>query len=267
MSAIGPRLRAAERHAEFLVRLAVDGAVRRLRIAEPVVPDGLRPPVLVGVGVEEALGVRRPDQAVAPVLDQVGKLRAGFEIAHLQNEAFGAVGVDRIGEQAAVRADGVAAEPEIFVAFRERRFVEDDGIGAAARRPPVPLAIFRAGIEGVPIDECAVLLRHAGVVVLHPAFHLGEQRVDEPSMRLHRRFEIGVLRVEIAEHVRVVDLRIGGIAKPGVRVFDGDAMMRDAVRHAPRDWGCPEDRLAWAVDRMRECVRHHTGRAREVETL
>ena len=51
----GPRLRAGDRHAEFLIGLAVDGAVRRLRIAKPVVPGGLRPPVLVGVGVEEAL--------------------------------------------------------------------------------------------------------------------------------------------------------------------------------------------------------------------
>jgi hypothetical protein len=47
----------------------------------------------------------------------------------------------------------LAAEPEIFVALRERRFVENDGIGASRRRPPVPLAIFRAGIEGIPIDE------------------------------------------------------------------------------------------------------------------
>ena len=56
-------------------------------------------------------------------------------------------------------------------------------------------------------------------------------------MRLHRRFEIGVLRVEIAENVRVVDLRVGGIAKPGVGVFDGDTMKRDPVGQASGDWG------------------------------
>src|SRR5215203_4656381 len=74
----GSRLRATDRDAEFLVRLTVDGTIRRLRIAELVVPDGLRPPMLVGVCVEEAFGVCRPDQTVAPVLDQVGKLNAGL---------------------------------------------------------------------------------------------------------------------------------------------------------------------------------------------
>jgi len=103
---------------QFLVRLAVDCPIRRLLLAEPVVPDGLGSPVIVGVCVEKALRVRRPDQTVAPVLDQVGKLHAGFEIAHLENETFGAVGVDGIGEQAAIRANSVAAEPEMFVTFR-----------------------------------------------------------------------------------------------------------------------------------------------------
>jgi hypothetical protein len=191
--------------------------------------------VLVGVCVDKTPGVRRPDQAIAPVLDQVGKLHAGFEIAYLQSEAFGAIGIDGIGEQVAIRTDGVTAEPKIFVAFRELRLVDDDGLGAPASRPPVPLAIFRAGVEGIPIDECAVLLRHAGIVVFHPAFHLGEQCVDKLSTRLHCRFEIGVLSVEIREHVWIVDLRVGGVAKPSVSIFNGDAMMGEAVRHTPCD--------------------------------
>jgi len=78
-------------------------------------------------------------------------------------------------------------------------------------------------------------LRHASIFILHPAFHLGEQRIDETSSRLHHRFKIGVLRVEIAEHVGVIDIRVGRIAKPSVTIFDGDAVMRDAVRYAPRD--------------------------------
>ena len=129
----------------------------------------------------------------------------------------------------------MTAEPEILVTLRERGFVQNDGIGAACGRPPVPLAVFRAGVEGMPVDECAVLLRHARIVVLHPALHLGEQRVDQLPMRFHRRFETGVLRFEIAEHVAVVDLRISRVAKPGVRVFDGHAMMREAVGDTRRD--------------------------------
>ena len=79
-----------------------------------------------------------------------------------------------MGKQATIRADGVTTETKILVAFCECWFVDNDSIAAAADRPPVPFAIFRARIEGIPVDERAVLLRHACIVVLHPAPHLGE---------------------------------------------------------------------------------------------
>ncbi len=90
---------------------------------------------------------------------------------------------------------------------------------------------MRAGVEGRPVNVVAVLLRNAGIVILHPAFHLGEDGVDEFLMRLHLRFEIRILGVEIGQHIGIGDIRITGIAQPRVRILDRDAMAREAVRH------------------------------------
>src|SRR3546814_8239760 len=68
-----------------------------------------------------------------------------------------------------------------------------------------------------------------------PAAHFGEQRVDQRAVRSHRRFEIGVFGLQIGKHVRVLHLRIAGIAQPGVVVADGDAVVGEAVRAAFRE--------------------------------
>jgi hypothetical protein len=48
-------------------------------------------------------------------------------------------------------------------------------------------------------------------------------------VRLHRRFEIGVLGLEIAEHLFVLDLRVEGVLQPGIGVLDHIAVAFVAV--------------------------------------
>ena len=68
--------------------------------------------------------------------------------------------------------------------------------GRGCNRPPIPAAILRAGFERPPIDEVAVLRRHAGIVVLDAACHFRNHGFDEAAMRLHlSAFAVGSLRV------------------------------------------------------------------------
>ena len=107
---------------------------------------------------------------------------------------------------------------------------------AASRRLAVPVAILRALLERRPVKPVAVLQRDRAVVFLDAALHLLEQRFDQRRVRLHRRFEIGVLGLQIVEHVLVIDLGIALVAKPGIGVLDADRRgarsCRGAVRRA-----------------------------------
>jgi hypothetical protein len=49
-------------------------------------------------------------------------------------------------------------------------------------------------------------------------------------VRLHRRFEIGVLGLEVGEHIGVVDLGIALVLQPEIRILDRVAVALVAVR-------------------------------------
>src|SRR3546814_6773630 len=103
-------------------------------------------------------------------------------------------------------------------------------------------------------DVCSSdLYGNARIVLLLPAAHFGEQRVDQRAVRSHRRFEIGVFGLQIGKHVRVLHLRIAGIAQPGVVVADGDAVVGEAVRAAFRErrWGRSEEHTSELQSLMR----------------
>jgi hypothetical protein len=48
-------------------------------------------------------------------------------------------------------------------------------------------------------------------------------------VRLHRRFEIGVLVAQIGKHVLVVDVRIAVVLEPVPGILDPDAVALEAV--------------------------------------
>jgi hypothetical protein len=91
---------------------------------------------------------------------------------------------------------------------------------ARASAAAVPGAILRAGLERPPIFVVAVLHRDRGIVLLDAAAHLLEQSLDQRLVRLHRRFEIGVLGLQIVEHVLVIDLGIARSRSQCIGILD-----------------------------------------------
>jgi hypothetical protein len=92
-------------------------------------------------------------------------------------------------------------------------------LGTRSSRAAVPGAVLSAGLKGPPIFEGAVLHRHRRIVLLDAPPHLLEQCIDQRPVRLHRRFEIGILGLQIVEHVLVIDLGIARVAQPRIRVL------------------------------------------------
>ena len=56
------------------------------------------------------------------------------------------------------------------------------------------------------------------------------QLLDQLFVLPRPGFEIGILRMEVGEDIRIIDLGIFGIAKPVPRVLDGDSVALIAVR-------------------------------------
>ena len=96
-------------------------------------------------------------------------------------------------------------------------------------RLAVPGPILRARLERPPVEPVAVADRDRAVVLLDPPLHLLEQLVDQRLVLRLPALEIGVLGLQIGEHVGVIDLRIFGIAQPVPRVLDRDAVAFVAV--------------------------------------
>ena len=63
------------------------------------------------------------------------------------------------------------------------------------------------------------------IVLLDAALHLFEQGFGERGMGRHGGFEVGILGVEIIEHIGVGDVRVAGIADPRPRIVDRDAVV------------------------------------------
>ena len=200
--------------------------------------DAERTPGVVDLGPREAGRIRGPDgdpdrrrrhQRVGP----------GRQIAHEQLEAFRSVVVGGPRGHATIGRDADPGEAEIRLARRLDGFGQDDGVLAGRRRDgvtprrrsPQPHAVLAAGFEAPPIIEVAVADRHPGVIVLHPALQLGEQRVDQIAVRREPGVERGVFGGEMGEDGSVVDRRIAGVAQPVIRVVADDAVVGGGVRN------------------------------------
>jgi len=96
--------------------------------------------------------------------------------------------------------------------------------------PSPPPAILRARLELPPVEPVAVADRHRRIVFLDPPLHLLEQLVDQRPVRLRPGLEIGILGLEVGEHLLVGDVGVALVAKPGVWVFDRDPVMLVFVR-------------------------------------
>src|SRR3546814_8231760 len=70
--------------------------------------------------------------------------------------------------------------------------VDQDFRRASGDRAAIPCAVLRPRRICPPVKPIPILYGNARIVLLLPAAHFGEQRVDQRAVRSHRRFEIGV---------------------------------------------------------------------------
>ena len=224
--------------AEAFVVLVVQLDIAVQRLAQPVQPRIVGAPLFVGEAVDQPPVTSDPDQPGQRTGNLVGQHFASGKVLDPRSEAFGAVVIDRPGQHGPVLRDRQRAEPEVFLALGQRDLVEDQLIRPACHGPPPPLLVFRALLEFDPVEVVAILLRHRFVRFLDPRAHLGEQAVDQRLLRRHPRLEPGVFRLEVGKDLRILDLRIKGVAQPGVVIGHGDTVMGFDVRHFLGDGGC-----------------------------
>ena len=137
-----------------------------------------------------------------------------------------------------VGAVGDAGDAEISVRLGERIAVEQDLLLAAGARHAAEQRMLPANDEAAVIGESAVRSRHAGVVLLDTALHLGEQLRLELFGVGHDGLRVGVLGVEIGpdlgiEQSGIAHHRLPVVgAKPGVIVNPLDAVIARGRRTA-----------------------------------
>ena len=209
-----------------VLRLAIELDILAYRRSQNMQRRIVHAPIVVGDAIDQPAILHDPDEAGQRAGDCVGQQLAGLQILDPDVEPLGAVVVGRIGEIAPVVAHREGAEAEIFLALGERVLVEDQLRIAARHRLAVIFAIFRAFLEFGPVEIVALPLRNGGIVLLDPRLHLFEQRIDQLLLRLHLRFEPGVLGVQIGEHIRVIDRGIGLVVQPVVGIGNGDSVAR-----------------------------------------
>ena len=201
-------------------------------------------PIVVRSAIDQRRVVLHPDEVRQRAGDLVGQQFARFQVLDPRGKAFGAVGIGRIGEIAAVLRNRKRAQAEIFDPFGQRVLVEDQDVVAPGNRLAVIFAVFRAFLELRPVEIIPAALRHGGIVFLDARLHLREQFVDQRLLRLHPRFEPRVFGLQMVEHVLVVDRRIGLVAQPVIGVGNRDPVVRIAVvaffgsRRRSRLWHC-----------------------------
>ena len=135
---------------------------------------------------------------------------AGGGLDDVDRVELRALGIDGIGDQPVVGAVGDAGDAEIGVRLGERIAVEQDLLLAAVARHAAEQRMLPADDEAAVIGEGAVRSRHAGVILLDTALHLGEQLRLELFRVGHDGLRVGVLGFEIGPDL--------GIERAGSRI-------------------------------------------------
>ena len=193
-------------------------------------PGFERAPFLGRGAVNQRGVIRDPGQPAAQVGEFISQQLAGLQILDPRGVAFTARSVGGKSEIAPVLADRGCAKAEIFQPLSQTVFIEQQLRLAPGNDFAPMLAILRAFLELAPVEELAILLRNGAVVFLDARAHFGEQRLGQRGLGGHLRFEIGVFRLHVVEHVLIIHHRIGFVIQPVIRVFDGDPVVGVGVR-------------------------------------
>ena len=255
-------LRPARPHAagKLGVGLLVDEPVGGRVVAEPVPQDPARTQRgRIVARVEERLAVGRPGEVGGHVRDDVRKVLSGGEIAHADGVPPAPDGVDGVGQQPSVRADGtrrhlaermplghlVDVQDHLLAVRRGARLALLRGargrpVGAGdpavrrgagpalVRQPPAAVNLVLAAVlvaAVVPVLSFAVRDRRVGLP--DPPLDLLEQPLLEVGRAGQRLPEVGVLGLQIRP-----DLGVVALPQPVVLVDADVAVLLETVRAA-----------------------------------
>ena len=223
---------AADAHVEAVVLLLVDQRVAGRRRAQHV---GLHVPGEQGVGVvfdvQQGPVVVGPDQVAGSPADRVGQGFAAVQVDEADRVLAPAIEILGPGQQPVVLADRKAADLVEVLALGQRVDVQQHllaaeitgFVGALDRQRIDPIGVGAAGMDGIVLAglETAVVppatlaVRHRAVVLLDPRDDLLVQPVLHALQRRQHRIGIGVLGLQVGQHLRVLALVV---AQPVVLV-------------------------------------------------
>ena len=200
------------------------------------------PPVIVYHRVQQGRVVGRPDHPANGPRYFFGQQIAGLQVPDNQPVPLGAVGVGGVRQQRPTVAHRKGTQAEVFQAFGQHRFVQQDlhvgggrfpcvGLRFIGRRggPAQPDAVLALLGEFPLVIPLAVLPGDAGQVRLLAALYLLEDGVGQFLLGRHPGFEILVLRLQISQHVLVVDGGVIRVPQPLPGILDGSAVAGVAV--------------------------------------
>jgi hypothetical protein len=225
---------------EELVLLLEHQAVRR------AAPHGVAPQLVHALGgvvrqVEQVAAVGAPlRRALGRALAPPGQVAGAVDVAHLQAEVARAGLVQRIGQQAAVRARLNALHPEEFAPLGESVEVQQQLFGrlrvVAPLGPHGPLAhqhrVLLARQRALAVPPAPLAHRHRLVGLLDARQHLLVELLPEGLERREPGLGVGRLGKQVGPYRRVVAL-----AQPEPVVDPRFAVHRDIARLAGRQRG------------------------------
>ena len=161
--------------------------------------------------------IRTPRQHRCDAFDAILQQRAGGKLLDAQDVLATTHIVFHPRQQLSVRADGIAADLEIPLAFGQGIAIEQDFLGcvhaALAARMDRVLATF---LETAVVPVALAQERHAGIVGLDARDDFLVKRFARFAQWRNNGVGVGVLGVQIRDHFRVLP---AVVAQPVVRIF------------------------------------------------
>jgi hypothetical protein len=175
-------------------------------LAEPVPPQAVRAPGFVLAEVVERAAVVAPHGAFR-LLDRQRQVGAAGQVTHAQRVVERAGFVERVGQQRRIGADFQRAELQEGLAFGELVQVEQHFLLRCGRVAAAQVErVLAARLGAAPLPPAVLAPRYLVVVFLDARKHLGVERVAQPVQRRQPGARVGVLGVQVGQHLGVVDL-------------------------------------------------------------
>ncbi|MNO69674.1 hypothetical protein D3C76_605320 [compost metagenome] len=219
--ALGARAVAVQEEAAVAFLEHLFGAL----VAEAMAVQLVRPVGVVELAEKQRAVVVGPGHAAVAVVEGQGAYFAAGEVLDVELVDLVAAGVQAVGEQRVVRADAEGTERQV-AAVGQRIGIEQQLLGGVIHRQrairraraAVVARVFVAGGGALVVQPRAPRRRQGQVGLADAPLDLLEQLLAQGGLFGQLLFQIGVLRLEVVEH-------IGGVAifQPGIGIGGGFA--------------------------------------------